>query len=165
MPPPVLRTHTPGDAPWIPASGPRSVFRLFRGCSKLKCICFLPQKSFTFVTMIPSTAQTLMTAACTSEHPTRINSFARLCTQVTRMKNSGFGHLAHSPRRNISCAWICGSLDDAGWGARVRGNRGMLLVDASPRSLVHAPSGVLKPAANKTTRAELDLKSPCIAGI
>ena len=32
MPPPVLRTHTPGDAPRTPASGPRSVFRLFRGC-------------------------------------------------------------------------------------------------------------------------------------
>jgi len=34
MPPPVLRTHTPGDAPRTPASGPRSVFRLFRGCNK-----------------------------------------------------------------------------------------------------------------------------------
>ena len=31
-PPPVLRTHTPGNAPRTPASGPRSVFRLFRGC-------------------------------------------------------------------------------------------------------------------------------------
>jgi len=36
MPPPVLRTHTPGDAPRAPAfvhahSGPHSVFRLFRG--------------------------------------------------------------------------------------------------------------------------------------
>ena len=30
--PPVLRTHTPGDAPWTPASGPRSVFRFSRGC-------------------------------------------------------------------------------------------------------------------------------------
>ena len=110
---------------------------------KLKCICFLPQKSFTFVTMIPITVHTLMIAACTSEHSTRINSFARLCTQVTRMKNSGSQHLAHSPRRSISCAWIFGSLDDAGWGARVRGNRGMLLVDASPRHLAHAPSGVL----------------------
>ena len=34
MPPPVLRTYTPGDAPRAPASGPRSVFRLFRGCKK-----------------------------------------------------------------------------------------------------------------------------------
>ena len=34
-PPPVLRTHTPGDAPRTPASEPRSVFRLFRGCKTL----------------------------------------------------------------------------------------------------------------------------------
>jgi len=34
--PRVLRTHTPGDAPRTPASGPRSVFRLFRGCNKRK---------------------------------------------------------------------------------------------------------------------------------
>ena len=33
MPPPVLRTHTPGDAPRTPASGLRSVFRLFQGCN------------------------------------------------------------------------------------------------------------------------------------
>jgi len=32
MPLPVLRAHTPGDAPRTPASGPRSEFRLFRGC-------------------------------------------------------------------------------------------------------------------------------------
>ena len=38
MPPPVLRTHNPGDAPRTPASGPRSVFRLFRGCKK-KVLC------------------------------------------------------------------------------------------------------------------------------
>ena len=37
---------------------------------------------------------------------TRVNSLARLCTQVTRMKNSGSQYLAHSPRRSISCAWI-----------------------------------------------------------
>ena len=110
---------------------------------KPKRICLLPQKSFTFVTMIPITVHTLMIAACTSEHSTRVNSFARLCTQVTRMKNSGSQHLTHSPRRSIPCAWICGSLDDAGWGARVRGNRGRLLVDASPRHLAHAPCGVL----------------------
>jgi len=35
MPPPVLRTHSPGDAPRTLASGPRSVFRLFRGCNYL----------------------------------------------------------------------------------------------------------------------------------
>ena len=40
MPPPVLRTHTPGDAPRIPASGPRSVFRLFRGCNKYRSAPF-----------------------------------------------------------------------------------------------------------------------------
>jgi len=34
---PVLRTHTPGYTPRTPASGPRSVFRLFRGCNKCKC--------------------------------------------------------------------------------------------------------------------------------
>jgi len=34
MHPPVLRTRTPGDAPRTPASGPRFVFRLFRGCNK-----------------------------------------------------------------------------------------------------------------------------------
>ena len=36
MPPPVLRSHTPGDAPRTPASGPRSVFRLFRGCNQYR---------------------------------------------------------------------------------------------------------------------------------
>ena len=111
--------------------------------NKLKRICLLPQKSFTSVTMIPIALNTLMIAACTSKHSTRVNSFARLCTQVTRMKNSGSQHLTHSPSRSIPCAWICGSLDDAGWGARVRGNRGMFLVDVSPRHLAHAPCGVL----------------------
>ena len=39
--PPVLRTRTPGDDPRTPASGPRSVFRLFRGCKEQKASTFL----------------------------------------------------------------------------------------------------------------------------
>ena len=100
------------------------------------------KSSSPFVTMIPTTVHS-NDRSMHKRTSMRINSLARLRKLVTRIKNGGSQHLAHSPSRHIPCAWICGSFDDAGWGAHVRGNRGVLLVGASPRHL----------AANITTRA------------